>query len=171
MKNLIFIYGTIAGIVVSLMLVFSFSGGEMDYEQEQFIGYLTMIIAFSTIFIAIKTHRDKNLDGVIGFGKAFKLGLGITLVASVIYVIAWMIISNTIAKDFMSEYFQQSITKLKNSGLPQAEIDEKIAEMEYFRELYKNPLINVGMTFLEIFPVGLVISIISALVLKRKARN
>lgn len=168
MKKLILTYGVVAGIVVAAMLVFSFSGIEIGMENGEILGYATMIIALSTIFFAVKSFRDQQENGLITFGKAFKIGLGITLVATAIYIVAWMILSETIAKDFMAEYYQHSVEKLKASNLSEAAMEEKIQEMKNFQELYKNPLVKIGMTFLEIFPVGLVISLISALILKKQ---
>ena len=166
MKKLILQYGVLAGLVVAVMMVVTFSG-VIDHGFSEYLGYGTMILAFATIFIAVKLHRDKNLGGTISFIGAFKIGLGITLVASVIYIISWMIISNTIAKDFMLEYYQHSVEQLKSGDLSEAEIKEKLAELEKFRELYKNPVIKIGITFMEIFPVGFVISVVSALILKQ----
>lgn len=168
MKKLILTYGTIAGVVVSAMLLITLSGSSRNFENGELIGYASMIIAFATIFVAVKSYRDKSLDGNIGFKQAFSIGLGITLVATAIYILCWMVMSETIAKDFMSEYFQYSVEKLRTSDLTETEIDEKIAEMEYFKELYKNPMVKIGMTFLEIFPIGLLVSLISAFFLKRK---
>ena len=168
MKRIIITYGIIVGTIVAIMLAIAFSGSSVDYGSGDLLGYAVMIIAFSTIFVAVKTYRDKQLGGTINFGTAFKLGLGITLVASAIYVMAWMIISETIAQDFMAGYYQHSVEQLKASGVSGAELDERIAEMERFQELYKNPLVKIGITFMEIFPVGLVVSLISALILKRK---
>lgn len=167
MKKLIVKNGLIAGVITSGMVVLMFSGTEIDFKYGELFGYSSMIIAFSTIFFAVRSYRDKQDDRSISFGKALQIGLGITLVASALYVISWMILSNTIAKDFMSEYFQHSIEQLRASDLSEIEINKKIAEMEDFKELYKNPLVKIGMTFLEIFPVGLVISLLSAFVLKR----
>ncbi len=171
MKKLILTYGTISGLVVAAMLVITFSGSSVDYGSGDLLGYAVMIIAFATIFVAIKTYRDKQLDGIINFSTAFKLGLGITLVASAFYVLAWMIISETIAKDFMSEYYQHSVEQLKASGLSEEELAKRVAEMEQFRELYKNPFFKIGITFLEIFPVGLIVSLISAAILKKKDKH
>ena len=170
MKKLILTYGIIAGVVVSSMMLFSFggSGVDFDFEYGEIIGYTTMLIAFSTIFFAVKSHRDKYLNGSIQFGKAFKIGIGITLIATIMYVISWMIISETMAQDFMTEYYQHSIEKLRASNLTESEINQQIKEMERFKELYKNPLIKMGMTFLEIFPVGFIVSLLSAFILKRK---
>ena len=150
------------------MMLITFTGLKVNYDDGEWIGYTTMIVAFSTIFFAIKSYRDNHLDGIIGFGKAFKIGLGITLVATFFYIVSWMIISNTIATDFMSEYFNHSVQKLKESNLSQSEIDKKISDLQNFFELYKNPFVKIGMTFLEIFPVGAIISTFSALILKRK---
>ena len=166
MKKLILVNGIIAGTIIIAMLLVTFSGSSIS-EYGELLGYATMIIAFSSIFFAIRSHRDKHLNGSIGFGKAFKIGLGITLVATIIYIVAWMIMSNTIAKDFMADYYQQSVEKLQASDLSEEVINQKIAEMDNFQELYKNPLVKIGMTFLEIFPVGLIISLISALILKK----
>ncbi|GJM29395.1 MAG: hypothetical protein DHS20C17_20300 [Cyclobacteriaceae bacterium] len=168
MKKLIVSHGLITGGVVAAMLVFTFSGSPKEYANSELIGYTIMIIAFSTIFFATRSYRDKQPGGNMSFGQAFRVGLGITLVASIIYVIAWMVISNTIAKDYMTEYYQQSVEQLKTSGLSEAELTEKIEEIERFTELYKNPIVKISITFLEIFPVGFIVSLVSALILKRK---
>ena len=150
------------------MLLLMFTGKTMDFSRGELIGYASMIIAFSTIFFGIRSYRDDELSGRITFGQAFRIGIGITLVATAIYVIAWMIISNTIATDFMADYYQHSVEKIRASGLSEAQIEEKIEKMEKFAELYKNPIVKIGMTFLEIFPVGLVITLISSFILKKK---
>lgn len=168
MKKLILTYGAIAGVIVSAMLLINFSGSSMNFENAELFGYSSMIIAFSTIFFAIKSHRDKTQDGAISFAKALKIGLGITLVASAIYILAWLVISETVAKDFMTEYYQYTMEQMKSSGLTETEVEEKVAEMEYFKELYKNPIVKIGITFLEIFPIGFIVSLISALILRKK---
>jgi hypothetical protein len=168
MKKLILTYGTVAGLIVVLMMIITFSTSLVNMENGEILGYSTMIIAFSTIFFAIKSYRDQFLSGQINFGKAFKIGLGITLVATLFYIVAWLIVSSTIAKDFMFEYSQKAIADIRTSGLPEAEMNTKISGIESFRELYKNPLVKIGFTFLEIFPVGLLVSLISAFILKKK---
>jgi hypothetical protein len=106
--------------------------------------------------------------GTINFGSAFKIGLVITLIATIIYIIGWFIMSNTIASDFMTEYVQKAIEKINTSDLVEAEKLQKIQEMKDFEELYKNPFVKAGMTALEIFPVGFLVSLISAFMLKHK---
>ncbi|NJO90740.1 MAG: DUF4199 domain-containing protein [Chloroflexia bacterium] len=168
MKKIVLIFGIIAGMIVSAMLFISMATQSVDFENGELLGYATMIIALSTIFFGIKTYRDKHLDGSIKFGKAFLMGLYITLIASAMYTVSWMIILNTSAENFMEDYYQHSVEQLKQSGQTQAEIDLQIQQMEEFKELYKNPIVHIGVTFLEIFPVGLLISIISAAILRKR---
>jgi hypothetical protein len=170
MKKVIITFGLISGVIVSGMLVLSFKATESGMANGEIIGYATMIIAFATIFVALKNQRDRSSDGGLTFGAGFKTGLGITLVASFLYIISWLIISETIAKDFMAKYYQQSVEQLQASDLSEDEINAKIDEMKSFQELYKNPIVKIGITFLEIFPVGLLMSVIAALVFKKKPR-
>jgi len=169
MKKIIITFGIIGGIIISFMLIGSTSlwGNVIDYEVSELVGYATMLIAMSTIFVGIKKHRDTNLGGIISFGKAFKVGILITLITSLIYVITWMIIMQ-FSPDIMDGYFQVNVDKIQNSGETQEVIQKKLNEMNNYKELYKNPFVKFGITFLEIFPVGLLITLISALILKRK---
>ena len=172
MKKTVLTYGGIAGGAIVIMMFISMAlleGDSPNFKRAEVIGYISMIAALSMIFVGIKTYRDKELDGTINFGKAFQVGLMITLVASAIYVIGWMIYTSTGgAAEFMDQYYEYSVNELQNSGASQEVIDQKIAEMEKFKEMYKNPLVQIGITFLEIFPVGLVISLIAAGLLRKK---
>ena len=170
MRRYALIFGTIAGVVLVIMmfLTMPFLGEDVDYDTAEWLGYISMIVALSAIFIGIKSYRDKESAGLISFGKAFKVGLFITLVASVFYVAGWILYINTAGTNFMDSYYQHSVEKIKTSNDPETEIQAKIADMEKWRELYKNPLIQIGLTFIEIFPVGLLITIISATILKKK---
>ncbi|HMF72176.1 MAG TPA: DUF4199 domain-containing protein, partial [Flavitalea sp.] len=84
MKKNVWVFGIISGLVVTAMMLYSaakISRGD-DFEGNEILGYTTMIVAFSFIFVGIKNYRDKYNQGVVSFGKAFKIGLLITLVAS-----------------------------------------------------------------------------------------
>jgi len=170
MRRIILTFGAIAGSVLLIMIyaTMPFIGESIDFGTGEWLGYISMVIALSTIFIGIKSYRDKELNGIISFGGAFKTGLLITLVASVIYVCGWMIYSHYIMPDFMDKYSEYSIEQLRNSGESEKAIQIKIAEMDEFKEMYKNPFIKIAFTFLEIFPVGLLISLIAAAFLKKK---
>ena len=175
MKKNILVYGLISGaIVATLMLIsvnyYSYCEGNVDYDTSMVIGYASMLLAFSLVFVGIKNYRDKFNSGVISFGKAFKVGTLIVLVASTVYVLAWLVDYYLFIPDFMDKYTTHVLDELKASGATAAEIDEKAKEMEYIGTLYKNPLFNVLFTYTEILPVGLLVTLISSLILKRKAQ-
>ena len=177
MKKNIIIYGLIAGIVVSVLMVFSINyishvEGKVDYNTSLLIGYVSMLIAFSLVYVGIRNYRDKFNGGVISFGKAFKIGIMIVLIASTIYVVAWLIDYFFFIPDFMEKFSAQELDELKASGASQIEIDKETIKMENMVKMYKNPFFNALMTYVEILPVGLVVTIISSLILKRKtAKN
>ena len=175
MKKNIIIYGLIAGIIVSFLMLFTLNyyshcEGAVDYNRSMLIGYASMLIAFSLVFVGIRNYRDKYNNGVISFGKAFKIGIMIVLIASTIYVVAWLIDYFFFIPDFMEKYSAHTLDKLKASGASQVEINKQALEMANYGRMYKNPFFNAVMTYMEILPVGLIVTLISALILKRKAQ-
>ena len=170
MKKVVIVYGIIAGLIVTGMMAFSTSYycAKGDFEGGMIYGYSAMIIAFSMIFVGVKSFRDKHNGGMINFGKAFKIGLFISLIASTIYVAGWLINYYCFIPDFMDKYAAAMIAKAKASSLSADELAKKTAEMAQMKEWYKNPLFVILMTYVEILPVGLIVALISALVLKRK---
>ncbi|MES2848672.1 MAG: DUF4199 domain-containing protein [Bacteroidota bacterium] len=174
MKKNIIIYGLIAGVIVSIAMLTSVNyishcEGNVDYGTSMLIGYASMLIAFSLVFVGIRNYRDKYNGGVISFGKAFKIGSMIVLIASTIYVVAWMIDYFFFMPDFAEKISTHMLDELKASGASQAEIDKETKEMAGFVVNYKNPLFVAMMTYVEILPVGLIVTLISSLILKRKA--
>jgi hypothetical protein len=171
MKKIVIVCGTIAGLIVSAMLVITLAIYKTsgDFENGMLIGYASMIIAFSLIFVGIKNYRDKYNEGLISFGKAFKIGFFITLIASTIYVIVWLIDYYFFIPDYGEKYAAKMIEKLRASGASQMEIAKQTKEMASFSEMYKNPFFNALITYTEILPVGLIVSLISSLILKRKS--
>src|SRR5689334_16782985 len=127
-KNII-IYGIIAGIIVSTLMLISVNSLShqegVDYNTSLVIGYASMLIAFSLVFVGIRNYRDKYNGGVISFGKAFQIGIFIVLIASTIYVIAWLIDYFFFIPDFMEKYSAHMINELKASGASQSEIDRQ----------------------------------------------
>jgi len=168
MKRIVLIYGTIAGIIVSAMMWLTLVAGQHDWENGELIGYTTMVIALSTIYFGVRACRDRHLGGVISFGRAFLLGMAITAVASTLYVASWLVLSAGMEQDFMESYIAHTKAELEQGGAPEAEVQAKVAERRSFRGLYKNPVVKVAFTYLEILPVGLLISLICAALLKRK---
>jgi hypothetical protein len=171
MKKIIITNGLIAGAIVSLMFVVTYplhEKGIINYDNGMIVGYTSMVIALSTIFFGIKTHRDQNLNGSIKFMQALKIGLLISVVAGVIYALFWEVYYNTVASDYLEKYAVHYVEKMKSSGATNTEIEQVKAEMADMAEMYKNPLVRFGFTLMEILPVGILISLISAGLLKKR---
>lgn len=170
MTKITIVCGLIAGVIVSVMMVISVAMcyHNENYQGNMFLGYATMLLAFSLVFFGIKNYRDKHNNGVISFGRAFKIGMYISLIASSMYVLVWLIDYYLFVPDFMEKYTAQVIRQTRAEGASQVEINNKVTEMNSFKELYKNPLMIVLISYSEILPVGIVVALISAAWLKRK---
>lgn len=170
MKSQIVTFGVIAGLVVGLYIIaFTWLNHiNSDLGHSEWLGYGAQIVAFSFIFVGVKNFRDKLNEGRISFGKALSIGLGITLIGSTIYVLIWLVDYYVFIPDFMDKYAALLLKDVKDSGVSQAVADKKVAEINSIKEMYKNPLFVVLFTYAEILPVGVGISLLTALFLKRK---
>ena len=172
MKKTVLTFGLIAGLIVTAMMVYSTYRISVtkDMNDSMVMGYATMIVAFSFIFVGIRNYRNKYLGGYISFGKAFKIGALITLVAGTLYVGVWLIEYYFFFPNFMELYSECVIKNAQSEGATAAVLNEKKLELATMTEWYKNPLFVILMTYLEIVPVGLIIALISALILKKKKK-
>jgi hypothetical protein len=172
MKKIVIVNGLIAGVIAASMIIISmtFFHNNGNLEGGMLFGYASMLLAFSLIFVAIIRYRDKYNNGVIGFGRAFTIGLYITLIASTIYVVTWLVDYYVFIPDFPEKYAAIVLDKLKTSGASATEITATTKQMDSFKEMYKNPVMVILFTYIEILPVGLLLSLIAALILKRKVK-
>jgi len=169
MKKTVLTFGLVSGGIMAVMMVITgLVGKNMGFDNAEILGYSTMILAGIMIFVGIKSYRDSVNGGLITFGKAFKVGILIVMVSSVLYVITWMILFSTVFKDFMLDYSAAMIEKVKTSGASATEIAAKKEEMEKYIELYKNPFFRAAITFMEPLPVGLLLTLIASFFLKKK---
>ncbi len=171
MRKIVLTYGFISGLIVMLLSYFIL-WMNMDMENMDtgmWIGYTIMVIALSIIFMAVKSFRDTNRNGQISFGKGFLIGLYITLIAGCLYATAWEIYYRNDGGNFMDKYIEKYENELRASGTTEAQINEELAKMNDMKESYKNPVIRFGFTLVEILPVGILISLIAALLLKKNS--
>jgi hypothetical protein len=170
MKRTVWTFGLIAGAIMSVMMLATIPFIEKieTVVNTELLGYTTIIAAFLLIFFGIRSYRDNNAGRTISFGRAFVVGILINVVASACYVATWQFIYYRITPDFMEKYAASEIQKERAAGATEAQIAKKTAEMQKFQELYRNPLFNAAITFLEPFPVGLVVSLLSAAILRRR---
>jgi hypothetical protein len=169
MKKIVLVYGLIAGVIVSTIMAISMAYHDScnNNTSSMVVGYASMVLAFSMIFVAIKSYKDKQLNGFISFGKAFKVGLLIALIASTMYVIVWGIEYNYFLPGFADKYANSVVEQAKKAGSAEA-IQKAIQEGAMVKKLYANPFSFALITYTEILPVGLIVSLIAALILKRK---
>lgn len=173
MKRNVWVFGGLSGLVIAMMMIISTSlcYGSPDFEGSMVLGYAGMLIAFSFIFIGVKNFRDKQQGGAITFGSAFRMGLLITLIASTVYVAVWLVEYYMFMPDFMERYADHVMRQAQKSGKSAAALDQQAKEMAQYKEWYKNPAMVVLLTYMEVLPVGLVVSLICALILKRKSEK
>ena len=169
MKKTVLTFGLISGAILSVMMVITIPFVEkIGFSHGMVIGYTTMVLAFLLVFFGIRSYRENVGAGRISFGRALGVGLLIMVVAAVCYVVTWEIIFFNFLPDFTDKYAAHAIEGLRASGKPPEQIEREIEEMSRLMTLYKNNVfVNVAFTFLESLPVGLVMTLISALILRR----
>lgn len=173
MKKTVLTFGLISGVLSSLMmLAFLPFMHKVSSTEGLVIGYTAIVLSFLLVFFGIRSYRDNVGNGQITFTKAFAVGISITLITCIFYVVTWEIVYfNFLPRDFMDNYYAQTIEKAKASGASPAAVQAQVQQMKKLKEQYENPLFNSLMTFIEPFPVGLAITLLSAAVLRKKAQS
>lgn len=167
MKKIVLTFGLISGAISSVMMVATVPFAD-KIGHSYIVGYTTIVLSFLLVYFGIRSYRDNVGNGHITFGKAFTVGICITVISCLCYVVTWEVLYFNFMHDFMDKYGAHVIEKLKASGATAAAVEAKIQELKKFKEQYENPLFNSMITFLEPFPVGLAITLISAAVLRKK---
>ena len=166
MVRIVLIYGLVSGLVIvgGILATIVFNGGAP--HSNVFLGYLIMLVAMSSILVGVKQHRDQALGGVIRFWPALGLGLAIAAVASLAYILVWEIYLAATDYSFMATYTEQLLEQKRAAGVTGAAYEKLAADMAKMTETYRNPLFRMPMTFVEIFPVGLLLAVVSAALLR-----
>ena len=170
MKRIVLTFGLISGAILSAMMGITMPFHDrISPNNGMVIGYTTMVLAFLLVFFGIRSYRDTVGAGRISFGRALGVGLLIMLIASVCYVVTWEIIYFNFLPDFGEKYAAHAVESLRNSGKPPEQIQQEIDQMTKMMTLYKNNIFfNLAITFSEPLPVGLVMTLISALILRKR---
>ena len=169
MKKTVLTFGLIAGAIMAAMMFATLPFmDKIGFDKGEIVGYTTMILAFMLVFFGIRSYRENVSGGQITFGRAFAVGILITLVACVCYVVAWEILYFKFMPDFADKYAGYVVEKVRASGASQQVIDAKLEQMKSFKAMYDNPFINAAITFVEPFPIGLIVTLISAVFLRKK---
>ncbi|MGE3467150.1 MAG: DUF4199 domain-containing protein [Pyrinomonadaceae bacterium] len=174
MRKVVVKYGLISGAIIAGLMFATLSlmeDGALNFDTGEYFGYGAMLVALSMVFFGIKSYRDEQTGRSIKFLKGVQVGLLISLVASLVYAVSWEVYLQTnaeIRETFFAKYTEHYVGKLREQGVPQDQIERVRADMTAMGELYKNPLIRFGMTLAEILPLGIVVTMLSAAILRRK---
>jgi hypothetical protein len=169
MKKIVLTFGLIsAGLMALFMFTMMAFIDKIGMDKGVVLGYASMVLAFMLVFFGIRSYRENVGGGTITFGRAFAVGILITLISCVCYIIAWEIVYFNFMPDFLDKYSAHLVEKARAAGATPEAIQKQVDEMQQFKQLYSNPFINAAFTFLEPFPVGLVITFISSLILRKR---
>ena len=167
MKKIALVYGALAGaIVIGVITIGILFSDTEDFSGSQTFGYLIMLLGLSLIFFGVKRYRDRELGGVIKFAPALFLGLAIAGVAGFVYTALWEVYLASTNYAFIEQYAAGTIEAKKAAGASEEEIAKLSADMEKMIDAYGKAYFRLPITFLEIFPVGIIVSLISAAVLR-----
>lgn len=173
MKRNVFIFGLILGTILCVNLVYMvyLCYYNPNFESNDVIGYAALVVIFSLTFFGIRNYRNNELNGAISFGNAFKTGALIVLLASTMYVVVWLFYYYLFVPDFIDKYILHVLKEATRNGASATDLAAKTKEMDSFKEMYKNPVFVILITFAEVLPIGLVVALVSALILKRKPQQ
>jgi hypothetical protein len=169
MKKTVLKFGLISGAIMAALMFatvpFIYSIG---FDYGTYIGYTSMLIAFILVFFGVRAYRDNVMDGHIGFFRAWGVAWLIALISTLCYVAAWEVVYFTLLPDFPEKYSAYMVETMTKSGDSPEAISAKVEEIKYFKTFLDNPLWNGLIAFFEPFPVSLLVTFVSALVLRKK---
>lgn len=169
MKKTVLTFGLISGAIAALLMFLTVPFvSRIPFEYLTLIGYTIFVACFLMVYFGIRSYRDNVAGGTITFGRAFKVGILITLISCGIYVITWDFIYQRFLPNFLDQYSNYEVEKMRAEGATLDELNQQIQQNEQFKQWHKNPFLRYVMYMMEAFPVGLLITLISALILRRK---
>lgn len=172
MKKIVLTYGLIGGgLLVAMFLLTIPFHDQIGFDRGVFVGYTTMVLAFLMVYFGVVSYRDNVAGGTVSFGRAFKVGLLISLVTMACYVAAWQVIYPVFMSDYLDKYTVYMLEQAKQAGASAEQLAAQEKEMRDFGERYdSSPLMRIGFTFLEPLPVAIVFTLVTAGLTSRKKR-
>ncbi|MBK9154663.1 MAG: DUF4199 domain-containing protein [Chloracidobacterium sp.] len=171
MRRVVIVYGLISGVIAGALmwiLVTFVKNGSISFDSGVTWGYATMIVALSLVFFGVKSYRD-TYGGQITFLKGVQVGILISLISAVCYAATWEVYHRTgLGQEFIQKYTVYYLDKMKQDGASETDIDKARAEGEQFMALYNNFFVRFGMTLMEILPVGVIVTLVSAALLRKR---
>src|SRR5262249_29908665 len=172
MRKVVLTFGLISGGILSMMMLVTLPFHDaIGNDAGLVVGYTTMVLAFLLIYFGVRAYRDNVAGGRVSFARALGVGALIALVASACYVATWEVTYFGGKSDYIEKYQARELEKARKAGATEAQLAAKQEEMRKFAEMYRNPLINSALTFLEPLPVAIVFALLSAGILSRQRKT
>lgn len=171
MKKVILTYGLLSGLAsgaLMLGMALYLSNDPSNFKGSEIIGFAGIILSLLLVFFGVRAYREQQEGGSFSFLRGFQVGILITVISCLCYVVAWMVIYPTMMPDFMEKYAAYSLAELQKSGASAETIAAQTQKMQEYQSMYKNPFVVAALTFTEPFPIGLLITLLSAAILRRK---
>jgi hypothetical protein len=169
MKKIVLTFGVLSGLVSTALMWATLPFLEkIGYDKGLIVGYTGIVLSLLFVYFGVRSYRDNKLGGKIAFGRAFGVGLLITLISCVFYVASWEILSRNFMPDFADQYAARVMNDARKAGASDAMLTQKAAEMADMKKMMNDPIVGPAMIFIEPFPVGVLMTLISAGVLRKK---
>jgi len=169
MKKTVLTFGLISGAVSSALMLLSVPLlNRIGFDRGAVLGYSGIVLSFLFVFFGVRSYRENVGHGAIGFGRALAVGLLITLISCVCYVATWEIIYFKLWPGFADQYSAFAMDKARASGASPQKLEETARQLALFKDMYDKPLLNAAITLVEPLPIGLVVTFVSAGVLRRR---
>jgi hypothetical protein len=169
MRKIVLTYGLIGGVMLAAMIVATVPFHDrIGFDRGVYVGYATMVVAFLMVYFGVVSYRDNVAGGSITFGRAFNVGLLISLIIMACYVLTWEVVFDNFMPDYFDKYAAHMLEQARQSGASEAAIAEQAAQMAGFKEMFKNPLVFMAFGLLEPLPVALVFTLLTAGITSRK---
>jgi hypothetical protein len=166
MAKTIWKFGLLSGLVMAALLAATM--GLQMHVHSMALGYTIMVLSFLLVYFGVRSYRDKERGGRIGFGRALGVGLLIGLVTCACYVATWEVIYFRFMPDFLRKMDAHQLETMRASGANEAAVQRKAEAMRKFEVQYDNPLINSAVTLMEPLPVAVAMALLSAGLLRTK---
>jgi hypothetical protein len=172
MKKTVLTFGLISGGISAVMMVATIPFADrMVFDKAEILGYTMIVLSALLVFFGVRSYRESASGGRLTFGRGFAVGILITLLSNLCYVATWEVVYFKFMPDFADKYAAYTIERAKSFGASQEKIEKTTREAKQFKESYKNPAVNVALTFGEVFPIGLGVTLLSAAILRKKSAS
>jgi len=174
MTKTVLTFGILSGLIIAALVWTTATLADRDaiaFERLDIVGYASMLIALTMVFFGIKSYRDKVGKGTITFWKGVQVGFLISLISAFLYwggAISYGIVNPNFEANFIRKFTDLKVNKPAEQGAPQAQIDKAKSEVEMMQTLFKNPVLFFLVCLMEMLPVGIVVTLISAALMRRR---